>query len=373
MRIAFLSWRDSTHPEGGGAEHYAERVCEGLGALGHDVTLFCAAHDGAPTDESRRGYRVHRAGGRFSVYAASLLAMRAAARRDAPFDVVVDTQNGVPFWAPLVTRTPVVVLVHHVHREQWPVIFGPLLARLGWLVESRVAPHVYRHRRYVVVSAPTRDELVDLGVADDRIRIIHNGTDTPRAMAVPRAAAPTLVVLGRLVPHKRVEHAIDLIQLLRGTHPDLRLRIIGEGWWHDRLVEHARLTGQSDVVTMTGYLSEEDKHAELARAWVAIAPSIKEGWGLTVVDAATHGVPTVAYHGTGGLEDSIVDGTTGVLVEDFDAMVDAVDTLLTERETREQLGEAARAYAAQFSWSTTVQEWDDELSRVIAADGTQDP
>lgn len=84
-------------------------------------------------------------------------------------------------------------------------------------------------------------------------------------------------------------------------------------------------------------------------------------------------MPTVAYHGTGGLEDSIVDGTTGVLVEDFDAMVDAVDTLLTERETREQLGEAARAYAAQFSWSTTVQEWDDELSRVIAADGTQDP
>lgn len=369
MRIAFLSWRDSTHPEGGGAEHYAERVCEGLGGLGHEVTLFCAAHPGAPTDEQRSGYRVHRAGGRFSVYPAALRAMRAAERHDGPFDIVADTQNGVPFWAPLVTKAPVVVLVHHVHREQWPVVFGPLVARLGWAVESRVVPRVYRNSPYVAVSTPTRDELVDLGVEPERISIIHNGTDTPRALDVPRSAAPTMVVLGRLVPHKRVEHAIDVAARLRLAHPGLRLRVIGEGWWHDELAEHARATGQDDIVDLLGFLPEEDKHAELAKAWVALAPSIKEGWGLTVVDAATHGVPTVAYHGTGGLEDSIQDGRTGLLVDDFDGMVEAVDAILTDTTTRARLGDQAREYAATFSWDSTVTQWDALLTRLARGRG----
>lgn len=373
MRIAFLSWRDSTHPEGGGAEHYAERTCEGLGGLGHDVTLFCAAHPGAPTVEHRRGYRVHRSGGRFSVYPAALRAMRAAERRDGPFDIVVDTQNGVPFWAPLATKAPVVVLVHHVHREQWPVVFGPLVARLGWAVESRLAPKVYRRAPYVAVSGPTRDELVALGVDPGRINVIHNGTDTPRALDVPRAAAPTMVVLGRLVPHKRVEHAIDVVARLRQAHPGLRLRIIGEGWWHDQLAEHARETGQDDIVDLLGFLSEDDKHAELAQAWVALAPSIKEGWGLTVVDAATHGVPTVAYHGTGGLEDSIQDGRTGLLVADFEGMVSAVDSILTDAATRTRLGEQAREYAATFTWDGTVAQWDAMLRGVVSGEGGRPP
>ena len=140
MRIAFLNWRDSTHPEGGGAEKYAETVCEGLARAGHDVTLLCAAHGDAPAEEVRAGVRVLRQGGRKGVYAASLRRLASLERADGRFDVVVDTQNGVPFWAGRVTRTPVVVLVHHVHREQWPIVFGAVSARVGWFLESRVAP-----------------------------------------------------------------------------------------------------------------------------------------------------------------------------------------------------------------------------------------
>jgi glycosyltransferase involved in cell wall biosynthesis len=337
VRIAFLSWRDSTHPEGGGAEHYLETVARHLVARGHEATVYCAAHGDAAALESVRGVTFRRQGGRLTVYAASLRALRRDERLHGAYDVVVDTQNGIPFFSVWGTRSPVVVLVHHVHREQWRVVFGAVAARVGWAIESRLAPRVYRGRQYVAVSGRTRDELAGLGIGSERIAVIHNGTDAPRALGVERASTPTLVVLGRLVPHKRVEQAIDVLA---------------------RLVEHAQASGVVDDVAMLGFVDEETKHAELAAAWVALAPSVKEGWGLCVVEAASHGVPTVAYRDAGGLSESIVDRRTGVLVPDLDAMTTEVAHLLADRATREELGEHARDYARQFTWTGTADSWE---------------
>ena len=358
MRIAFLSWRDFTHPEGGGAEHYLETVAEHLAARGHEVVVYCAAHGDAPAAETKEGVRFRRQGGRLTVYAAALLALRRDERRDGGYDVVVDTQNGIPFFSAWGTRSPLVVLVHHIHREQWPVVFGPVAARLGWLIESRLAPRVYAGRQYVAVSGRTRDELVDLGVSGDRIAVIHNGTDSPLALGVDRSPDPTLVVLGRLVPHKRVEHAIDVLARLRPTHPGLRLRIVGHGWWHDRIAQHAEHSGVAGYVALLGFVDEETKHAELASAWVALAPSVKEGWGLCVVEAASHGVPTVAYRDAGGLSESIVHGRTGVLVDGLAAMAHEVSLLLGDRDRREEMGAHAREYAQQFTWTGTADYWE---------------
>ena len=132
--VLLLNWRDTTHPEGGGSEHYLERVAEGLVNRGYRVTIHCAAHPNAPADEWRAGVRFRRRGTRFTVYPQGLLAI---ARLNP--DVVVDVQNGIPFFAKLVARCPVLVLVHHVHREQWRSAVGEGLGRLGWWIESRLA------------------------------------------------------------------------------------------------------------------------------------------------------------------------------------------------------------------------------------------
>ena len=103
--------------------------------------------------------------------------MRALRRGDlGRFDVVVDVQNGLPFFTRLVTRKPVVVLVHHVHREQWPVVYPGLTGRVGWFIERRLAPRLYRRCQYVAVSRATRAELQCLGVdgAADRGRAQRN-------------------------------------------------------------------------------------------------------------------------------------------------------------------------------------------------------
>jgi glycosyltransferase involved in cell wall biosynthesis len=247
------------------------------------------------------------------------------------------------------------------------------MSRLGWFLESQVSPRVYRGHRYVTVSGRSRDELVDLGVDAEAITVVHNGTDRPMAVGVPRSSHPTIVVLGRLVPHKRVELAIEAVARLRHRHPGLRMRVVGDGWWHDRVAAHAAGRGVSDIVDLLGYVDEVTKHRELSSAWIQLAPSAKEGWGLNVVEAASHGVPTIAHHGAGGLSESVVDGVTGLLVDDLDGMVEAASLLLHDAERRESLGEAARVHAQRHTWDAAVDSWEQLLAGIACDTGSAAP
>ncbi|GGF93500.1 hypothetical protein GCM10007304_04250 [Rhodococcoides trifolii] len=361
QHVLLLCWRDSGHPQGGGSERYLEHVGAGLAARGIQVTLRTSSYRGAPKEEWRDGMRITRGGGRFSVYPRALGAIAAARLGIGPLagrkvDAVIDTQNGIPFFARVVTSAPVTVLVHHCHREQWPVA-GRLFSRVGWLIESRISPRLHRGDQYLTVSLPSADELVSLGVDRHRIAVVRNGIDKiPDGAAAPRASTPTLSVLSRLVPHKQIEDAIDALATLRSTIPALHLDVIGGGWWEDNLRHYSRERGVEGAVTFHGHVSEVEKHRLLAASWVHLLPSRKEGWGLAVVEAAQHGVPTVGYRHSRGLTDSIVDGVTGLLVggdtraEDVATLTAAAGELLVDDEFREFLGTKARLRTREFSW-----------------------
>ena len=358
LRIAILSWRDSTHPEGGGSEQYAEAMAAGLAARGHDVTILTARHPGSTAAELRDGYTILRAGGRFTVYLRALL--RILLKRAGTFDVVVDVQNGTPFFARLVTRKPVVVLCHHVHREQWGIVFGGgllgnVLARVGWWVESWLAPRLLRGCRYVTVSEVSRRDLVGLGVRAKDITVVHNGTPSPLP-GIERSRTPEVVVLGRVVPHKRIEHAVRAVAALRAELPDLRLTVVGQGWWTDEISAEVDRCGVADRVELVGHVDEARKHELLSRAWVLATPSVMEGWGLCVVEAASHGTPSVAYRSAGGLAESVLDGVTGLLADDDEqAFTLALRELLVDPATRTRFGVAAAQHSRRFSRDASVE------------------
>ena len=161
-------------------------------------------------------------------------------------------------------------------------------------------------------------------------------------------------MLSRLVPHKQIEDALEAVAALLPRMPDLHLDIVGGGWWEQRLVDHATLLGISDAVTFHGHVDDETKHLVLRRGWVQVLPSRKEGWGLAVTEAGQHSVPTIGYRSSGGLSDSIVDGVTGILVNDHDDLVDQLDRLLTDHVLREQLGAKAQARSGEFSWEQSA-------------------
>ena len=362
LRVFVLNWRDTRNPEGGGSERYIESIARRLAAGGHRVTVLCAAHPGAPGDETVAGVTYRRRGSKLTVYPRALQYLWS--HRRTP-DVVVDVQNGVPFFSRLATRRPVVVLVHHVHREQWPVVYGPLAARFGWWLESWLAPRYYRGCQYVAVSEVTKRELSGLGVRSEHIAVVHNGTDRPPGTP-GQASTPTLCVLGRLVPHKRVELALHVTAQLRDTVPGLRLLVVGDGWWSAQLQREADRLGIGDVTDFCGFVTETDKHRLVASSWVHLAPSLKEGWGLNVMEAASHGVPTVAFDDAGGLSESVVEGVTGRLVPDLDAFTQATQQLLSDDTARHRMGAAARDRALTFLWGASAASFGEVLQGAVA-------
>lgn len=358
--VLLLCWRDTSHPQGGGSETYLQRIGAHLAHSGLTVTLRTARYRGARRHDTADGIHISRAGGRYTVYIWAALAMLGARLGIGPLrhtrpDVIIDTQNGVPFFARLIYGRRVALLVHHCHREQWPVA-GPLLGRLGWAVESQLAPRLHRHNQYITVSLPSAHDLTTLGVDTHRIAIVRNGLDPapPHTLTITPAPNPRIVVLSRLVPHKNIEDALDAVAALRPDIPQLHLDIIGSGWWQTRLADHAAHLGIADAVTFHGHIDDTAKHGVLQQSWVHVLPSRKEGWGLAVIEAAQHGVPTIGYRSAGGLTDSIVDGVTGILVDNPHHLTQQLRQLLTDNIARTELGTKALERTYDFSWQRSA-------------------
>ena len=258
------------------------------------------------------------------------------------------------------------VLVHHCHREQWPVA-GRYMSRLGWFIESRLSPRVHRDNQYVTVSLPSARDLADLGVDPAHVAVVRNGLDLAPAdtLTLPRSSTPRIAVLSRLVPHKQIEDVLDAVAQLLTRMPDLRLDVVGGGWWGERLVAHAEQLGITDAVTFHGHVDEHAKHEVLQRSWLHVLTSRKEGWALAVTEAAQHGVPTVGYRYSGGLTDSIVDGVTGLLVDDHAALVTAMEQVLADHVLRDQLGTKAQVRSGEFSWPQSADAMRAVLESVV--------
>jgi glycosyltransferase involved in cell wall biosynthesis len=176
-------------------------------------------------------------------------------------------------------------------------------------------------------------------------------------------------VLGRLVPHKRVELALEAAARIRPHLPELRVLIVGQGYWEPRLREAVDRLGLQDAVELLGWVDEEAKRRILASSWVLAMPSLKEGWGLAVLEAAAAGTPTVAFRAAGGLRESVLHGATGLLADDLEEFTRHLAWVLLNRHLRERLGEAARAHAARFTWPQTVAAFAAVLDEATAAAG----
>ena len=206
-----------------------------------------------------------------------------------------------------------------------------------------------------------------------RVSVVRNGTPPLPAPRLPRSATPRLCVLSRLVPHKRIEQVLAVVDELRHRHPDLVLDVIGDGWWAGELDSEIARRGLTDAVVRHGRVDEQTKADLLGRAWLMVLPSVREGWGIAVMEAAAAGTPTVAYASAGGTTESVVDGVTGVLVHDEAGLLRAVERLLEDEVARERLGLAARERAATFGWDEAAAGVERVLASVVEPVETYSP
>jgi glycosyltransferase involved in cell wall biosynthesis len=351
-RIHIMMWRDLDDPEAGGSELHAHEIASRWASAGLDITMrtsFAADH---PTVTRRSGYRVIRRAGRYMVFPRAAVAERAGLH--GPADGLVEIWNGMPFFSPLWASGPRIVFLHHLHAEMWDMTLPPHLARVGRIIESRVAPPLYRNTTLVTLSESSRRELVeDMGFDASRVQVVPPGVDSAFTPAGPLAPAPQVLAVGRLVPVKRFHLLIDALAALKPRVPALEAVIVGEGYQRELLEALVRERGAEDWISLPGRVTDDELIALYRRAWVVASTSAREGWGMTLTEAAACGTPAVATD-IAGHRDAVAEGRSGLLVERMADFPDALERVLTDRSLRDRLSDGAVARAAECTWDATA-------------------
>jgi glycosyltransferase involved in cell wall biosynthesis len=350
LHILVLADRDWTHPQTGGNGANIDAHVSRWVAWGHRVTMVAGMYPGAkPVESYGPRLTVHRMGGRSTVFPRAIWACMRGLGKDA--DVALEIINGITFLTPLWLRMPRIAMVHHVHRSLYIGEFGPRLGRfLAWVLESTPLRLLYRKARFSTISNSARDELIEVGIPAENIRVEYLGVEPKDFRRGVRAPDPRLLFVGRLKAYKRIELVLEVLEAVPGA----RLDIAGDGDHREALEKEIARRGLQDRVTMHGYVSEERRAELYGQAWVNLTASSSEGWSLTVMEAALCGTPSAAL-AVGGLPESVVDNETGLLAHDSEELCRRVRELMGDPARIEALGTAAELRARHFSWDRVAQ------------------
>jgi glycosyltransferase involved in cell wall biosynthesis len=366
MKILILNWRDIKHPAAGGAEVVTFEVAKRWVQCGHEVTWFAAGFQNGLTEEKLEGIEIIRRGKQFTVHYEAFRYYQQHWR--GHFDVVIDEINTIPFFTPLYVREKKVAYFHQLAREVWFYETPFPLNLLGFLLEPLYL-RFYRRTPIITISESTQEDLANLGV--EKIYIVHDGVDVTPLPEVPKpgekAQNPTVLYVGRVVPSKRVADIIKAIYLVSKKVPDVQLWIAGSSnpAYLARLKRQIQQYQLDKQVHFLGKISFEERQALMKQAHLLSMASVREGWGLVVIEANAMGTPAVVYK-VPGLVDSVRDGRTGLVCQQNTPqnLADQIIHGLLDNILREKLAEGALEWSRQFTWQTNAKGFLDILEAV---------
>lgn len=369
FRILVVNWQDRLNPQAGGAEVHLHEIFGRLAGAGHIVQLLVSGWQGGAARETIDGMVVTRTGGRYSFP----LHVQTAFRRlcaEQPYDVLVEDINKIPLFTPRWSNIPIVGLVPHLfgttafRQESWPI------AATVWGAEKLMIP-AYRGVPMQVISNSTADDLVARGFQRSQIQVIYPGLNhdlyCPGDARV-RTDVPTFAYVGRLKRYKGIDVLIRAVGLMRAQGRAVRLIIAGKGDDRPRLEKLTMSWELADVVEFAGFVSDEQKVHLLRTVWATLYPSPKEGWGITNMEAAACGTPSIASDSP-GLRETVLDGETGFLVQHDSPSEWAARMirLSEDRALRVRLGEGALRHASGFTWEKAARETEASIVAAVSA------
>lgn len=364
MNILVVNYRDRMHPAAGGAEKHLHRIFKRIVEMGHKVVLLTTMFDGAQKRDVVDGIQVIREGHDL-MFQLTVARMLPVLDREFSFDVVYEDLNKLPLFTPKILKKPVLVQMHHLWRSSifaeasFPVAFGV------WAFE-RAIPLFYKKQPFVVVSPSTKKELAEIGIPENRIEVVYNGSEPVEAPLKVEEDCPYFLWLSRVHRYKGIWIALKAFERFAKKHDGVKLYVAGDGPVLTKLPDWLKQHGLSDRVVLCGYVSRDRKLELMSRAIALVQTSYKEGWGLTVVEAAQLDTPTIASD-VPGLRDSVKNGETGILfpVGDVTSCALAMERLYVEPETRERFATSAKAYAKTFSWDVAAEKTVALLNKAI--------
>jgi len=363
MRIQWYNHRDIRHPLAGGAERTMWEVCKGLVRRGHSVEVISCRFANLPTQETFDGVQIRRFAGNLGSHLSVPLALR---ERPRPEVVVEDLAHVVPWGAGMLGRVPTVAFFHHLHYRSLSGQVGRVAGAALKTIE-RTYPFIYRQRTFVTESLSSQEDLVSIGLRPQQIVRIPPGVDSGLFRPGDRSRDPLIVWYGRMQPYKRPEHALLALKELLAEGVSVRLLVIGGGPDAERLKQMARDLSIAGATEFAGVVSDRALASLLASSWVNVQCSRTEGWGLTSMEAAACGVPTVCYD-VPGLRETVRSGETGTLVTESSGPRGLALALRKVIESGPGAYQSACLHwAHSHSWDATVSLWAKTLE--VAAGG----
>lgn len=361
--ILMLSWRDLKNPYMGGAEVFTHEVLKRLAKYGYRVIHFSPVFEGAARKEKIDGIYYLRQGNVFSVI---LHAMVFYKKNRKSIDLVIDQCNTHHFFTPLwVEKEKRAFLIFQLCRELWSVMMPGLIGKIGYLLELPLL-RLNKHDLTFTESESVRQELIQIGFDKDKVHIIPIGLNfkpwNPECF-FPKEENPTFIYVGRYARYKGINDLITAFGMLKQDYPQAKLWIVGkkdEKYIHDILEplwKRYNLTAgdqEQDDIRLWGFLEEEKKKELQSRAHALVFPSLREGWGMIVTEAAAVGTPSIVYNCTGGI-DAVDYGRAGYLCRENtpEELCRIMKESIEDREKYSRLRINAYKFSMKFSWNTS--------------------
>jgi glycosyltransferase involved in cell wall biosynthesis len=371
LRILIFNWRDIKNPEAGGAETYIHNVAKRLVKEGNELTLFTAKFKNARSEEEIDGVKIVRQGDKSTVYLKARTFFRKVKNKT---DLVIDSINTVPFFTPLyINEKPKVALIFQLTGHVFYKVIPKPIAYIAKNAEPLVYKILYHKVQSIVLSQSVKDELVRIGLPESNINVAEPGVNLNFYTPGEKTKYPSVLYLNRIVPYKNVDDLIKAFRIVISMVPNSKLLIVGcRGTRYEnylkKLVHELNL---SNSVKFYPFATGEKKRNFLQKAWVHVLPSTKEGWGISVTEAAACGTPTVAYNVT-GLKDSVKHNITGFLVpyKDINALAKSIANILSDEELRREMSTRAREEALKFTWDRTVTLINNTIEKALQSEAS---
>jgi len=352
--LAVIAWRDLEAPDSGGSEEHLTQVSQHWTNAGLSVNIRTAGVQGLPAQAERNGSKVIRKGGRVSVFpGAAFQVLRGGL---GPADGVIDVFQGMPFLSPLWTRRPRVGLIHHCHMGTWSDLAPIGLAQLGYCIERFAIRHIYQSTPLVTLSPSSAEEIVKcMKIKPEQLRVGPVGIDSD---FIPDTTSgeteiPLVVAGGRFMPPKGFDRIPAILSSVKKKIPALQAVIFGDGPEKSRIESQIQKYSAEDWITLPGFISRENQVSLYQKAKLLIAPSRREGWNMTITEAAACGTPAVATKIPGHL-DAVMNQQTGYLVENDYEMAEAIIAGLSDESKRIEMRKNSLEYVQKFRWEHTA-------------------
>lgn len=374
--ILFLSWRDIKSPKKGGAEVFTHQVLKNIDKEKFDIVHLSPMSEGLHSDEIIDGVRYIRKGNILSVIP---FAMAYYLRRRKSIDYVVDQCNTHRFFTPFwVSSKKRIFFIHQMTKEIWFRNTRAPLSYIGYYFE-KLMTYIYKGNRTFTVSNSTKNDLIDMGLSSNRILILPEGIDFipwEKNSFLNKERDLTFTYVGRFSKYKGIDATVEAFGMIKKDHKEAKLWIIGkknQSYIDETLkpimdrygLKEIDESGKGDI-KFFGFVSDELKLELMSRSHFLLFPSEREGWGLTITEAAAVGTPSIVYN-SAGLVDAVDGGSSGYIVEENSSkgLYDTMMYALNGNIKYEFMRDMAHEFSKKFQWTKTATVFEGYMNSIM--------